>query len=390
MNAFRSRIQRWGESPWPPTLAAVVFLLGMIGCYAYKYDGRLTALIHLGRMFMDPARVPESYFVWGPEGHRGSGSEGYDGQFFYYMALQPFQVHRANIDNPPYRAQRILYPVMAHVVAGGNPHLVPYSLLIVNLGALLLTVWWMAGLAVRAGRSSWWSLAGVISIGTLLPTTFCLGEPLGVACVVGAIAATVRGKLGWTFAGLALSVLAREQMVVIMPIFGLYWWKERGWRQAWWVMGVPWVIWGIWQGWGYQMYGIIPVFSKEYSLWGWPGMGWATRLHHLVTKGHSHCEGPELFFLLWFAAATVITVREWVREGFRISLGWSLAAVQIGLALVLNHILWESMTNHARQVALLPVGLMIWEGERPAKAKRALLWASVIIGVAWLLCDLHD
>src|ERR1035437_8242846 len=52
--------------------------------------------------------------------------QGYDGQFFYRYALNPFDFNKndygVNVDHPPYRIQRIAYPLFAWSLSfGGIP-----------------------------------------------------------------------------------------------------------------------------------------------------------------------------------------------------------------------------------------------------------------------------
>jgi hypothetical protein len=70
---------------------------------------------------------------------------GYDGQFYYYIAFDPVHA-RFYIDDPSYRYTRILYPIMARLLAFGRPALIPYTLIAVNwlalgFGTQLLAAW---------------------------------------------------------------------------------------------------------------------------------------------------------------------------------------------------------------------------------------------------------
>jgi hypothetical protein len=72
---------------------------------------------------------------------RGSG---YDGQFYYRLALNPANLHRSaygiRFDNP-YRVQRITYSVLAFVAAAGQMAAVPDALVAVNvLGLAVLAL----------------------------------------------------------------------------------------------------------------------------------------------------------------------------------------------------------------------------------------------------------
>ena len=61
---------------------------------------------------------------------------GYDGQFFYYMALDP-QGAAPYMDLPGYRYQRIAYPMLARLIVLGRSSLIPDALLAVNLFAVV-------------------------------------------------------------------------------------------------------------------------------------------------------------------------------------------------------------------------------------------------------------
>ena len=68
-------------------------------------------------------------------------SDGYDGQYFYHLALKPWTTHdyEFGIDNAlAYRKQRILYPVVSYLLALGQPEWVPTTMVLVNLLAVLL------------------------------------------------------------------------------------------------------------------------------------------------------------------------------------------------------------------------------------------------------------
>ena len=56
-------------------------------------------------------------------------SDGYDGEFYYRLAVEPWPsasaAHGVTFDAAPWRAQRILYPVLAWAVSFGNAAPVP-------------------------------------------------------------------------------------------------------------------------------------------------------------------------------------------------------------------------------------------------------------------------
>src|SRR3972149_9882916 len=62
--------------------------------------------------------------------------EGYDGQFAYYIAIDPApRVVAPKLDAPAYRYQRILYPLLAPALALGGPAAIPWPMLLVGFFA---------------------------------------------------------------------------------------------------------------------------------------------------------------------------------------------------------------------------------------------------------------
>ena len=68
---------------------------------------------------------------------QGVAELGYDGQFAYQIAKDPANA-APFLDEPAYRYQRILYPILAHVFAFGNTEVIPWLLIIINIISLVL------------------------------------------------------------------------------------------------------------------------------------------------------------------------------------------------------------------------------------------------------------
>lgn len=90
-----------------------------------------------GSYFCDTKVVPKNLVV--------PTKFGYDGQFYYRLSLNPFTNKQTEygitIDAPPYRHQRILYPLIVWFLSfGGNYLLVPWMMIVVNLIAIFLII----------------------------------------------------------------------------------------------------------------------------------------------------------------------------------------------------------------------------------------------------------
>jgi len=150
-------------------LAVALALAGIAWAYSQKYGGQLSGLIGLSRHFSDPEKR-QGMFLWGREG--GSGLEGYDGQFFFELAHDPFHrnVRRASFDNLPYRSQRMLFPLLVYVASGGGrTRWVPLAMAFVNVMAIVFTAWMMMGLAIHFRKPWWWGLVPLATAGVVWP-----------------------------------------------------------------------------------------------------------------------------------------------------------------------------------------------------------------------------
>lgn len=148
---------------------------------------------------------------------------GYDGQFYYLLALNPLATHPAlagaSFDLPAYRAQRILYPLLAWALSlGGRPALVPWMLVAINLAAIVAIGALGAKLAQRLGVAPLWGVALAFYPGLLVSLAGDLAEPLALACALGGLlCALARPRPRWGRVALLLSLaaLARETTALL-------------------------------------------------------------------------------------------------------------------------------------------------------------------------------
>jgi hypothetical protein len=146
-----------------------------------------------------------------------NGSEGYDGQFNYFIALDPRpQAAAQRLDVPAYRYQRILYPLLAWVASGGNRAALPWALLAVNLMALPLGTLLVSELLRSRGASPWHSLPFGLWVGLLGSLRTDLSEPLAFALVAFAILLDDRGRSLGSGLAFAMAAFAKETTLVFL------------------------------------------------------------------------------------------------------------------------------------------------------------------------------
>lgn len=217
---------------WLPGVFAGIVALGYLAWAYHIYAGQPEAIFHVG----DP--------------HKGTG---YDGQFTYFMALDmhPRRV-AAHLDVPAYRYQRILLPLLAHLVAAGHPDRVLWAVWTFNfLGYLLgVFVWayWVHGWNV----SPWWTWLYALWPGVLLPLRLGMPEPLAYGLALAGVWAAMHGAAGFAFLGLSAALLAKE---VTLPFVLAAWLWLRGKGRSPWPASVALVLWLLWQGWLWWVFG---------------------------------------------------------------------------------------------------------------------------------------
>ncbi len=158
-----------------------------------------------------------------------SGSEGYDGQFAYQIALRPLEAS-PYIDVPAYRYQRILYPLTARLLALGQAELIPWALIIVNVAAIGLGTWATERLLIELGVSRWYALAYGLYGSQLLALRADLNEPLAQALVQCAMLAWAKERRWVAVASFGLAALSKETTLIFLGAYMLYCLVRRDWR----------------------------------------------------------------------------------------------------------------------------------------------------------------
>jgi hypothetical protein len=146
---------------------------------------------------------------------RAATSNGYDGQFAYYIALDPAPgAAAARLDVPSYRYQRILYPLLARYVALANPNAIPWSLIAVNVVAQFLGTWAVA--ETLAGYGVWpgYALGYGLWVGLVVGAGTDLTEPCAYALAAGGWLACQRGKDLVGPILLSLGLFAKETILI--------------------------------------------------------------------------------------------------------------------------------------------------------------------------------
>src|SRR5262245_46411080 len=128
-----------------PWILVTILCLIYVAVILVRHNGDLLALVTIGTQFSQG--IPES----------AGGTEGYDGQFNYYIARDP-NTAAQYIDVPAYRFQRILLPALGVILSLGREALIPWVLLLIGIVSLAAGTAIMETLLRQHHVSRWYAL----------------------------------------------------------------------------------------------------------------------------------------------------------------------------------------------------------------------------------------
>ncbi len=189
---------------------AAALVLAVAVLIAVRFDA--SVLVHAAPPWTDPGLTSGTLAVL-PADH------GFDGQFFYRLAIDPFSTaHTAagiTLDVPGMRLTRLGYPLLASTLSGGVESAVPWSLLTVNLLALVALAMIGAELARRSGLHRIWGLAFLLWPGFAYSLTHDLSELVAAALVLGGLLAARAERTAWAAVLLTAAALTRETTLLV-------------------------------------------------------------------------------------------------------------------------------------------------------------------------------
>ncbi len=230
-----------------PALITLVLMSSLILFVLAKAGGDPMTLVRMGSF----------YYENDPQ-----GSQGYDGQFVYYIAVNPQPgAVSPHLDVPAYRYQRILLPLSARAVSLGILPLIPWVLPILGIISQTVGTLLVGELLAGWGVNRWYALVYGLWVGFGLAIRLDLPEPLAYCLIAGAILAHERRRavLSWVLYGLAL--FAKEVTILFFLAAILSYLSEKRWRDALGiglVAGVPFLL---FQGWLWLTFGEMGIGS---------------------------------------------------------------------------------------------------------------------------------
>lgn len=327
------------ESPLT-ALAVTALIYGtFLGALLAKAGWNPTVLIRAGKPVVAADSLPQGFAIL-------PGQAGYDGQYYYRLALDPLTdhavAHGIRLDRPAYRQQRILYPLLARLLALGQEPLIPWSLIAVNFIALVALGWLGARYALELGVPALWGLVFPLYLGFATSFSRDLAEPLECALILAALLSLRRQRYWIAAALLSAAVLAKEPALLVVAGIGLadlhanrapLWQRSRA------VAAVPVLVVATWQYWLWRNWGTVGVVEGAGN-GGWPLSGVSMALSGGLW--HWHWPWGLALILLPLTAGTIA----FTMKGGGSTLGERLSlALYAALLITLSSQVWSD--NHA-------------------------------------------
>lgn len=239
-----------------PVLVVLAVLSILVTAGLQIYHGNPTGFTLFGSRFVQDTHPPP--------GALHNSPIGYDGQFYWIEARDPLLLFRstfADMRGPGggYHFQRPAYPALAYLLAAGQESALPWTMLLVNVLAILGVTALLSVYCRRRGRSPMWALAVGLTPGLLMPALRDLTDPLATAAAVGGLIAWYSERRWWSALLLSVAVLSREPLgIVVVGVAvetAVRAWRarrdrqelRRTWARSWPVMAAPVAAYAAWQ-----------------------------------------------------------------------------------------------------------------------------------------------
>lgn len=205
-----------------PVAAVLCVWLWQWATVTANFGGNWTALFCTGALQRHPPLVISSHT------YLFADSTGYDGQFYRYIAHDPFLRSdlKSYVDDPRLRYHRILVPLLAYGLGFGNPGLIDGMYEVICLLSIALGVYWSCRFAQNAGLAAAWGLLFLAM--PAIPVTM---DRLVVDGALAALTAAfvyycrppARGSQNWKlFLILACAALTRETGFLLVLGYCIY------------------------------------------------------------------------------------------------------------------------------------------------------------------------
>jgi hypothetical protein len=374
----------WIGSPVMPAILIAICYITFFVLLLRARGGDVSLFVIAGGQNVDASKVPPGLTVIPNIG-------GYDGIWFYRLAINPFTrvqaAHGIRIDNPPYRQQRVMYPLIVWLLSFGQVRWIPWLLVIVNILAAAVMAAFAGAFAKRFGLHALWGVIVPLYPGFVLTFSRDLAEIVAAAFAIGAIWAIASRRNMAAALLLTGAVLTRETTLLLAVALAAVWLLDRLLRRERRIgamtFSLPMAVYALWQIILGALWGVTPLRA------GVPDRArpFVEYARFLAAASFRRDHQQRLYFLesLFLASIVITIVLVWRRS--RAPLQWRLAWLgYLAIFAILPHTIWLEDYGFLRifaDVFLVSAALII-PSSAPAR------WFTLIISASlWYYLAKH-
>jgi len=332
------KLRMWVRSPVVPAIAIAICYITFFILLLKARGGDVSLFVIAGGVNVDASKVPPGLTVIPNIG-------GYDGVWFYRLAINPFTsvqaAHGIRIDNPAYRQQRVMYPLIVWLLSLVNVTWIPWLLVIVNILAAAAMAAFAGAFARRFGLNALWGVIVPLYPGFVLTLSRDLAEIVTAAFAMGAIWAIASRRNTTAAILLTCAVLTRETTLLLAFALAAAWLIERVLhrerRIAAITFSVPIAVYAVWQVILAFRWGVSPLRAGAPDR----ALPFVEFAQFLAAASFRRNHQERLYFLesIFLAAVVIAIVLVWRRS--RAPLEWRLAWLgYLAIFSILPHTIW--------------------------------------------------
>jgi hypothetical protein len=178
-----------------------------------KFNGNITGYYRIGTVLTRSQLLDNvTLFI-----HKGKA--GNDGQFFLALSLDPLlrnPTTESALDNPRYRAKRIMYPVIGYILGAGSAKYIIYSLTLVNIIIISLLTTIYAVWLRHYQKSEKWALSLLLIPSFWIVLSISTADLLCAFFSLATLLCYRKDRIFLTILFASLSILTREPAALLL------------------------------------------------------------------------------------------------------------------------------------------------------------------------------
>ena len=197
--------------------------------------------------------------------------DGYDGEFNYFMAFDPFlskyrsqpSIYASFIDEPSYRYGRIGFPLLVKLFSLDRPELYPKTIVWLIVVSHFIGAFFLLRIVLTLGKHPFWTFLYLLVPGFYYSLQWGLPESVGLVFLLAGLDNYLEGRPVGAVILLAASLFIRETgFLLVLALMGHELLKKRDFKAAW-IIGCSVLPYLLWRGF---------LTHRLFDLYGWKSL----------------------------------------------------------------------------------------------------------------------